>query len=1173
MSKIFRLHSGAAETVQHWQQMPSHLSTALAETIKDPAGSNANTQITSIPTPFARMDLVRTAFNYVFRKQSLQGNTIFHRIVSNTLDIAEIFYNIEALREKVEIVAWNSGITDTGKDIDIDRKSDLGELLQSSNPKHRLLGETLETFIKQDKKSFNFNSLRNCYVLNYKQGPEIINIIGGTSPITAFFSSANKNTFVDIRFGNHQVFSDRFCPLNERSKDFIQFMFSCQGAFPGFSTRFPTLAEYLKLVFEALDPAFKNEIRNVAEGEQAIAYYEATYQPMAVKEEGNYAEILGFPLRSKKHKNQNTADQNDFIINSSINGKDSIQPCVLPIDEFSETMRYAGGTWQKDNHKKVPYYDERPLQDRTLPNHDHIKYPYLTISDLLEPYLIKVPFPIDTDRFFNGHYTVRSGEEDHGYVLPLKKTYFKYFTLTDLQGTVADGKKSFELVQMPNGVKAVLRIPVKNNQYVVLSRIYDTNVYSDRIQQPAEKENRGIISENQFTLAIYPFVKLPETINPHYRILLVDRDVTPRNKAHRYKVNFFNQHTIDAIPVQASKTRSSKEQAPGVTTTYHVLEQNFDFIEVSLREATGIIIPSFKPLPPPSRQFKFAIDLGTTNTHIEYKDGDRNAVPFDITDNDIQVGTLHSPHEDRIREIFAAKRDPLLLKLIAIREEEFIPFRIGPALQYKFPQRTVISDNGMFNPHEPNFALADFNIPFWYLKEDRRINSTITPNLKWLDFKDKKSERRTRAFMKQLMLMMRNKVLFNGGDLANTEVVWFYPSSMSLHKRNSVQRYWTTYYQRYFPEARKLHKMSESFAPFYYFYHKQMVRPHDRPAVNVDIGGGTTDVVIYQSEDPILLTSFRFAANALFGDGYGSSIALNGFVNGFEEQVKDALVNTDGQALYAVYEHLKNNTTSSVELIEFFFALENNKLIRDKKIPVSFSNMVSEDNEFKIVLIFFYAAIVYHIASLMKVKQLTIPEFITFSGNGSRIINLITANSDTSVLTHYTQLIFGEVYATNNVPPIELKLSENPKEMTCKGGLECTTFDQFDLIEQRIAHVLSGVAADETIPPASLQYSELKEPPVIEGVCAGAARFIDSFFAWNTKLNYYQNFGVSPGKLPAYQEFLKEKLKNDLIDGIQRKLAEVDENVNINIEETLFFYPLTGCVNRLASRIYQDIKK
>ena len=57
MSKIFRLHSGASQNIEHWQESPSHLSDNFINSIEDPAGANASTQITSIPSPFARMDL------------------------------------------------------------------------------------------------------------------------------------------------------------------------------------------------------------------------------------------------------------------------------------------------------------------------------------------------------------------------------------------------------------------------------------------------------------------------------------------------------------------------------------------------------------------------------------------------------------------------------------------------------------------------------------------------------------------------------------------------------------------------------------------------------------------------------------------------------------------------------------------------------------------------------------------------------------------------------------------------------------------------------------------------------------------------------------------------------------------------------------------------------------
>src|SRR6185312_677105 len=152
---------------------------------------------------------------------------------------------------------------------------------------------------------------------------------------------------------------------------------------------------------------------------------------------------------------------------------------------------------------------------------------------------------------------------------------------------------------------------------------------------------------------------------------------------------------------------------------------------------------------------------------------------------------------------------------------------------------------------------------------------------------------------------IRNKVLLEGGDLASTESVGFYPSSMPVVTRRVFQNSWANNYQRYFPGATHLYKMSESFAPFYHYYHKENVRPHDRPAVNIDIGGGPTDIVIYQSEDPVLLTSFRFAANSIFGDGYGSTSAANGFVQHFESKIKESLSNTKAGTLTHIYDVIK----------------------------------------------------------------------------------------------------------------------------------------------------------------------------------------------------------------------------------------------------------------------------
>jgi len=1182
MSKIFRLHGGGSENIEHWQEIPNQLTKDSINSIDDPSGSTAHTQITSIPSPFARMDLVRTAFEYVSSTKKLDAQTIYHRLISDCLDIAEIFFNIEALQDKIEILEWSTGITVSGGEPVIDPLSDLGKLINSANPKHRLLGETLQMYLFQDGNAFNFSDFKHCYLLNYKQGPEMINIIGGTSPATLFFSSANDLGYVDIRFGSEKVFDGNYCPLHQRQSDFILYVFAFRAAFTKFfekrvsakaihfSEAFPDVNTYLDLTFEQLDPGMKDAIREMDENS-----YTSAFSLLHVKAEGNNAEILGFPVRVKNYGVLPSTEENDFVMNAT-KSVEGLTPLVLPKEAFNEPLRYAGGVWQSSYCENVPYYDERALADRTLPNQQHIKYPYLTVSDFLQPYLIRLPYAIDKTRFFDGGYEVKQGENDHSYVLPLKKAWFEYFTAADLQGRTSDGKRRIELMQMAGGVKVILRVPIRNNRYIQMSRLYSFNQLQDSIQPASEKENTGIIIDNLFTLAIYPFVRLSPELNPHYRIMLVDRDITIQTKQNNYTLNYYTEsRPQDSIKPTAIKYRTSKHQSPGVSTVYYVLEENFDFIEVTHNTSSGLLVPLFQQLPMPSRIFKFAIDFGTSNTHVEYKDSREDIThAFEINEKDVQVATLHVPDETTESHLKNPKLGFDASRLLDIIKEEFVPLQINKNIQYKFPQRTVINDNGSFNPDDSNFALADFNIPFWYLKEDRHYNSEITPNLKWADFKkDRRLERRTRAFLKQLLLMIRNKVLLEGGDLASTEIVWFYPSSMPVFRREFFQNSWNTYYHRYFPGGAKLYKMSESFAPFYYYYHKENVRPHDRPAVNIDIGGGTTDIVIYKSEDPILLSSFRFAANAIFGDGYGSTSSYNGFVQHFEAPIKESLLNTTARQLPEIYDNIKKRNSKSVELIEFFFSLEENKVIRDNKIPISFSKMLTEGSEFKLVFIFFYAAIIYHIAKLMKAKGLEIPEYITFSGNGSKIIRLAGGGGgDLGTLLGFTKVIFEDVYGVGKAPSMEFRLTGNPKEITCKGGLECSDFAKFDTLEKKILTTMTGLDDTQTVPPATLKYTELQKEEVIGAVCSQVTIFIDKFFALDGKFNFYDNFGIGGKNFDAYKEQLKSKIKSDLIDGIREKTDELQGNADVNITETLFFYPLLGAINRLAWFIQKNIQ-
>ena len=130
-------------------------------------------------------------------------------MVSDTLDVAEIFFNIDKFNGKVEIIKWDWSIM-------------LTELDQSGISGHRYFADALRKYMSSDSKTYNFEALRNIYLLNYVEGPDELNIIGATSPATLFFSNANDLGYVnDIFFGEDKPFDSNYQPLYRRDFEFV----------------------------------------------------------------------------------------------------------------------------------------------------------------------------------------------------------------------------------------------------------------------------------------------------------------------------------------------------------------------------------------------------------------------------------------------------------------------------------------------------------------------------------------------------------------------------------------------------------------------------------------------------------------------------------------------------------------------------------------------------------------------------------------------------------------------------------------------------------------------------------------------------------------------------------------------------------------------------------------
>ncbi|MBW3544322.1 MAG: hypothetical protein KY428_01785, partial [Bacteroidetes bacterium] len=172
MAKVLRLHTNASTELEGWKQS-GQIDSSLIQHISDPSGGRAQKVSTSIPSPLARMYLFRTAFEFVVNapKPDLSDNTIYHRMVSQCLDVLELLYNFQKYQQaekRLLIRRWN-----------------INEKLQqlSTNPRHQLLSSTLQLFLNYNSPQSPFYGFSDVYLIYYNY-----RIIAGTSPFTLVFT-------------------------------------------------------------------------------------------------------------------------------------------------------------------------------------------------------------------------------------------------------------------------------------------------------------------------------------------------------------------------------------------------------------------------------------------------------------------------------------------------------------------------------------------------------------------------------------------------------------------------------------------------------------------------------------------------------------------------------------------------------------------------------------------------------------------------------------------------------------------------------------------------------------------------------------------------------------------------------------------------------------------------
>jgi hypothetical protein len=1118
MSYIFRLHKEGNNSLIDWDKS-SKYGTNVIEQIQDPNGESAKREITSIPSPFARIDLVKVAFGKVAARgaDGLDGKTIHHKMVSDAFDVGQLFFEYDKFADQLEILTW-------------DKRNDLEALQNASYPEHRQLGKTYDIFLQQDGSMYNFDQMDRIYLLNFKNGPAITNIIGATSPATLFFTSANDLRYVSssIYFGNNdKPFDDQYAPLYKRDLEYQKYWYSLRLINKDFARLFPEVNKYLDASFMLLTPLHQQAIRDL-EAKDFNAYPDLTVNGEA----GNVAYILnGMVMKKKAQDTKQVEAKSGFLLTESDYRVNDKKPLVLPVGIYNKPTFYVSGVWDKNT--VVPFFDHTPLGDRTLPC-DGIKYPYLTISDFLTDTIVRMPYKINRESFFDGNIDLATNNNSCCYLLPLTDLFFQCFTTEQLRGELKNGKKMFEMRNIAGGgVKVTLRIPVRDD-IIEYSRAYF------EASEPNIANNDGAMIEKKFGLGVMPLIKFPENVKKHYRIALFDKG--------NPDVSLTCYSETNLIENKAHVIREPKELDDNICSIEsYVINENFDRIAAQVGNIKAFIIPKFKDKSG-NTEFTFAVDFGTTNSHIEYiSNNNPNPASFDMPADEKQLHRLHTEYID--------------LDIMAAFEHNFIPDTIADEQKkgehfYSFPMRTVLSEHKKIDYTAVLHSLADGNIPFLYEKDSFPNYNTVQTDLKW----NPKIEKRIDLYLGSILILIRNKVLIKGGNLSKTKIIWFYPASMSEGKINKLNKIWKDLYKSYVGEdTGNVICMSESSAPYYYYSKRQGAKSE---VVTIDVGGGTTDVYVVENKAPKMLMSFRYASNAIFGDSYNWGPDNNGFVNRYKDEFLTILETqklTELKTAFTQIEAKKN----SLDIIAFLFALADNKQVKENK-SLNFLGELSKNDKLRYVFIIFYGSLLYFIAQSMKAQSMKKPLTLAFSGNGAKTLWILS--DDKKTVGHFVKLIFDGVYDDTS-GTIDVILEEHPKKATCKGGILEPKSQDYNQVDS-IKYTPVGDTFDAALGGKTLYYSGITDE-IMNNIVAQANCCIDFIFKLHEDNNdfFINKFSADEGILQKVKDTCSDQVElfESLKHGIEEKKTEMEGDRKI--DETLFFYPLIGVLNKLVREI------
>lgn len=1134
--------------------------------------------VTSIPSPFAQMHLFETSFAFINKLYVnsgknvtvLSGETTYHKYISYCLDVFELLFSFETLKLTGRVA------------IDIWHKKELDELSKNHNIGSKTFAETLKIFIGNynNDSRFKHNGIHGPFdefVLIYLDNA----IIAGTSPYTGFFTIGDKlPTTLKSSHQNRYFFSENM-PLYQRSADFQKFL---NAFFIGNTT---------------LTQSFKEVYNYIKINRNHIASFDLKQAVTAMERNFNEEHLKGYTLLEINREEvtllggavsflcdtfdlgeeQDSVRKSDYVIQT---GKTLLNPPLALLQGWNKKRwnYYGSNTFSPE----MVLHETAPIEKRKLPG-TSIEYPWITRNDLLAKHLIQLDYPVNTSKFW-----LPTGEIKN-IILPLQPAYFNYFTIEDL-------KKQLIIRQLKLGAIVVtLDIPLRaDNERGTISfeRTYDMVS-----PETVDNDDYGAILKSSMAFGIYPFFKVSDTkYNDRYKIL------SYHMKGEELSYDFFREDVAGPTcqhlkALEHSRTRKDenypcvsnymeittiKKNSQGETTWDNELDITFDAVGVTLNAidkgatTNGVLIPLMgEPIRLMEGDTSIAFDIGTSNSFVAIKTGNtpEHLSTYQGKKNSATPNLVMLNHPSLKDHLPNFDLDGVSAIYGRTQIAEFLPSLTGGTSFFKFPIRSIINIDNDTNPEkaEAISILSNTNIPFGFGQYILRKDYDFThSNIKWgvTDASNLEAQNKLRAFIEQLVWMGRNKLLSEGYNPSATNVLWFRPLSMSMQQKTTFSSIWEELFSTYYGKTdntKRLHHVTESWAPFY-CYEKHF--GSGEVYMNIDIGGGTSDIITFVNNQPALTTSFRFAGNSLFESRSTTNPFDNGFIVKYEAKMRsefgDDFTKTD------IIDYIKDaKGLRSTDLISYFFTFS------------SFNKKLMLDGEFKLLFLLHNSALFYHAFQILKMSAIAkLPSYVGISGNGAKLLTITNGLKDlnrSNGIATLVGFIIKHIFEKEEKHKIELQILDNPKESTAIGGIQGLKSIQGNATaDEDTYHLSIGDATNLCLESKikkeqKYQYANYLKSgdATIAAITQNVIGFFDYFFdeLWYDA-DFIKNFGLeksfNPKKLKTYFSDA-EKIGNTIREIINQKI-EVEQETTLN--DSLFFEAIISYLYAFSRILVSD---